>query len=207
MGESRDDEVRTTTVADMAILARHLQEHRDRLRRFLDRRIDQLKSRVSGQDLLQEIFAKAQRRWPGFEGLKVPPSVWLFGIARDCLIDAWRRHLGPNCDLRKEKPWPDRSSEQIAQGLVGSFTSPTEAAARRELEERVRQALDGLSRTDREIVWMRHFEGLTHKEAAAALGITPYTAAQRYCRAMLRLEPLLKDMGFEEDRDHERARV
>ena len=147
MSKSSDSEAATTTVADMAILTQLFQEHRDRLLRFLDWRMDpRLKARISPEDLLQEAFLVAQRKWPKFEASGMTPYAWLCGIARDYVFEVWRRHVSRG--IENEMPWPDRSSEQMAEGLMGSSTSPSGAAARRELQERVLQALDSL-RTDR----------------------------------------------------------
>jgi RNA polymerase sigma-70 factor (ECF subfamily) len=193
MGENRDGEAGTATVADMAILAKLCQEHHDRLLGFLDRRMDpRLKARIGAQDLLQEAFLVARRKWPKFRASGMTPYAWLYGIARDSLIEAWRRHLARG--IEEEMPWPERSSEQMVRGLVGSLTSPSEAMARRELQGRVRQALDNLSPTDREILWMRHSDDLSHREVAAVLGISEAAAMQRYSRALRRVIRVWRDL-------------
>src|SRR5262249_54664131 len=115
-------------------------------------------------------------------------------IARDCMYEAWRRENRMGRALDKEMPWPDRSSEQMAAGLMGSLTSPSEAMARGELRARVRQALDSLRPTDREILWMRHFDDLPFRDAAQVLGISEAAAMQRYGRALRRVTDLWREM-------------
>jgi RNA polymerase sigma-70 factor (ECF subfamily) len=75
-------------------------------------------------------------------------------------------------------------------GIVDPGTSPSEAAARNEFREQMRQALAQLKDSDRDILWMRHNDGLSLKEAAAVLGISDDAAAQRYVRALRRLQEL-----------------
>jgi hypothetical protein len=53
---------------------------------------------------------------------------------------------------------------------------------------------------DREVLILRHFEELTNGEAAQVLGIKPAAAANRYVRALKRLNGVFQGMpgGFEE---------
>ncbi|MFI5461655.1 MAG: RNA polymerase sigma factor [Isosphaerales bacterium] len=195
MSESSDSAAAPTTVADMASLTQLFEENYDRLLGLVNWRMDpRLKVRISAEDVLQQAFLMAMTRWPTFAASGISAFDWLYRIARDCLVEACRRHLRTRRNYITERPWPDGSSEQMAEGLVGSSTSPSEAVARRELKNRVQQALERLSWTDREIIWMRDFKGLSNQNVAAALAINADTAAQRYCRAMLRLKPLLEDL-------------
>ena len=71
--------------------------------------------------------------------------------------------------------------------LVATGTSPSEAVARGELREQMRQAVGLLKDTYREVLWMRHYEGLGNQEVAAALGLSEAAASMRYLRALRRL--------------------
>jgi RNA polymerase sigma factor (sigma-70 family) len=64
-----------------------------------------------------------------------------------------------------------------------------------ELARRLRQAVAELPETDREILLMRNFEGLSNREAAQVLGLEPATASRRYGRAILRLRKVLQAGG------------
>jgi RNA polymerase sigma-70 factor (ECF subfamily) len=54
----------------------------------------------------------------------------------------------------------------------------------------MRQTLDLLKADDREILWMRHYDDLSFKEAAAVLQVTENAATVRYVRALRRLKDL-----------------
>ena len=56
-------------------------------------------------------------------------------------------------------------------------------------------ALEDLDEVDREIVALRHFEGLSNEEAAAELSIEPAAASKRFTRALLRLKPALEGLA------------
>ena len=62
----------------------------------------------------------------------------------------------------------------------------------------LRQAVAQLSEADREVVMMRHFEGLSNQEAARLLGVDPATASKRHGRAVLRLHRILSEDGLTE---------
>ena len=60
----------------------------------------------------------------------------------------------------------------------------------------MRAALVELEEVDREILLMRHFEGLNNQEAAQVLGIDTSAASKRHGRALLRLRQLLIAKGW-----------
>ena len=57
------------------------------------------------------------------------------------------------------------------------------------------QLLDQLSETDREILVLRHYEGLKLKEIARRLGLTPGAVYTRLFRALEKL----RQQGFQND--------
>jgi RNA polymerase sigma-70 factor (ECF subfamily) len=105
----------------------------------------------------------------------------------DTLIEAWRRESRAMRDHRRELPWPAESSVQLALHLVDPATTPSAAMAREELLERVKRTVQELGDCDHEILWMRHYDQLSFKEAAAVLGISENAATVRYARALKRL--------------------
>jgi len=53
-------------------------------------------------------------------------------------------------------------------------------------------ALNSMDELDREVLAMRHFEELSNRETANALGLTEQAASARYVRALTRLQHILK---------------
>jgi RNA polymerase sigma-70 factor (ECF subfamily) len=188
------------SVANLAELAGLLEEHRPRLLAMLRRRVDpDLSVQIDADDILSDAFLQARRRWQAFrEQPALTPYAWLYRIVLDCLIEAWRRATRDRRDLRKELPFPEQSSIQLGLGIVSPGTSPSQAAARHELQERMRQALALLKEQDREILWMRHFDQLSFAEAAMVLGVTESGATTRYARALRRLRDLWERLHFDQ---------
>jgi DNA-directed RNA polymerase specialized sigma24 family protein len=55
-----------------------------------------------------------------------------------------------------------------------------------------------LAETDREVLLLRHFEGLSNPEVAALLELSAAAVSKRYGRAVLRLHELLFADGLTE---------
>ncbi|MCY2923953.1 MAG: RNA polymerase subunit sigma, partial [Planctomycetota bacterium] len=94
-------------------------------------------------------------------------------MAQQTLVDVHRRHLGAAMrDAGREVAlnghYPQATSASLAMHLVGDWTSPTQAAARGELLDKVQAAIASLNPLDQEVLALRHFEELTNGEVAQA---------------------------------------
>lgn len=108
----------------------------------------------------------------------------------DCLIEAWRRETRGRRDLHRDLPWPEGSSLQLGLSLMHPGTSPASALSREELRERMGQTLRLLKDKDKQILWMRHYDGLSFQDIALVLEVTENAATVRYVRALRRLKEL-----------------
>jgi RNA polymerase sigma-70 factor (ECF subfamily) len=170
--------------------------HRARLHEFVTLRLDpRLRPRIDADDVVQETQLEAFRRLGEFLQQKpMPFHVWLRKKAYERLTDLRRRHLGAaRRSVHREVAMPDRSSRLLAQRLVASGSTPSQQLAQRELTRQVQQALARMSEADRDILFMRNYEGLSYAEAASILDLDPAAARKRHGRALLRLHQLLSD--------------
>lgn len=186
-----------STDAENLWLAEQWQMYRERLRKLLAVRMPEvLMRRLSVDDLMQETYVACGRR---MEFLKAEPEVPMYlklrRIALQVLADQQRHHLGAGKrDAMKESELPesdDRSMEAWAQ-FVDTMSSPRTHMVRLERQALTRRVLGELSPADREILELRHFEGLGNTECAMVLGIAPKAASIRYVRALKRLRDLLE---------------
>ena len=178
------------------------EEFRPRLVRMVTLRLDpSLKRRVDPADVLQEAWLEVARRFPRWaEEAKIPFHVWLRLVTAQTLAQVHRRHLAAHKrDALREAPAAESrltmSATSLADAFATSATTPTQAVAREEIRARVLAALEDLDEVDREIVALRHFEGLSNEEAAAELSIEPAAASKRFTRALLRLKPALEGLA------------
>ena len=184
---------------DPAAADRLWARHREPLRRMIDMRLDHaIGRRVDASDVVQDVLIEASRRLSDYlRNPAMPFHLWLRQIARDRMIDEHRRHrVAARRSLDRERPlaspeFADRSGFDLAAQLRDQALTPAAASLRRELEGRFRLALDELDDDDREILLMRHFEGLTNSEAAHALGLSEPAAGMRHLRALRRLRARL----------------
>jgi len=175
--------------------------YRAYLLQFVQLRLDpKLRSRVDASDVVQEAEMEAARRLKGYvEGPPAPFRLWLRQIAQDRLLNLRRRHVTTaRRAVGREQPLPERSSLLLAQRLLAAGSTPSQEMNRRELGRRLRQGMAQLSESDREILLLRNFEGLSNQEVDHLLGIEPGTACQRHARAMLRLHKILFAGGLTE---------
>ena len=127
----------------------------------------------------------------------MPFHLWLMRAAHQRIVKAERRHLQTaKRQVDREVPLPDRSSLQLVAGIAAERHSPSSLAARRETARQVRRTLARLSESDRAIIMLRNFDGLSNGEASCVLNISRDAAKKRYARALLRLHTLLRDEGL-----------
>lgn len=175
--------------------------HRPYLRQLVELRLDpRLRPRVDPSDVVQEAHLEAFRRLDTYlQERPLPFRLWLRQIAYDRTLKARRHHLGTaRRAAGRELPLPDRSSRLLAQQLAARGSSPSQRLDRHELAQRLRQAMAQLPSTDREVILMRHFEGLSNPEVGCLLSIDPATVSKRHGRAMLRLHQILFANGLTE---------
>lgn len=193
------------------VLAKLFSVHRDRLWRMVSFRLDsRLAGRVDADDILQEAYLAAAQRLNHY--LATPDKsffVWLRLIVNQTLIDVHRRHLGAKIrDIQREVTWqpaagPQSTSVALAAQLLGSLTSPSQAAVRAETAHQLEQAIGAMDRIDQEVLALRHFEELSNSEVAEVLGIQQKAASIRYVRALTRLKDILEKIpGFFEPRQN-----
>jgi RNA polymerase sigma-70 factor (ECF subfamily) len=135
-----------------------------------------INSRHDVEDLTQLTFERALRAWKRFDPSRASSRTWLLAIARNLLIDHFRR----------SGPVPVDPLEDLPE-LVGSVEDPGVGLAP-ELE----RALDALGDRDREIVALRYGGDLTGPEIAEITGLTLANVQQILSRSLRRLRAQLE---------------
>jgi RNA polymerase sigma-70 factor (ECF subfamily) len=187
---------------DQAALNELFTQHRARLRRMVELRLDRrLQGRIDASDVIQEAYVDAVKRLDEYlREPSYPLFLWLRLIVGERLLKLQRHHLGTQMrDADREVSiyrgaLPEASSAALAAQLLGKHTSPTQAAVRAERMLRLQEALNTMEPIDREVLSLRHFEQMSLAETAVSLGIKESAAAKRYIRALKRLKKILADM-------------
>jgi RNA polymerase sigma-70 factor (ECF subfamily) len=176
-----------------------VEAYRPRLQRMVALRIDRrMQRRVNASDIVQEAYLEAARHLAEYvQNPKMPLYLWLRGITGNKLLEIHRHHLGFKMrDAARDVALDGGAGMQsnsgaVAAALAGDHTSPSMAAARREMKRLLEEALDSLDPLDREVLALRHYEHLSNSEVASLLGLETSAASKRYVRALKRLRGVL----------------
>jgi RNA polymerase sigma-70 factor (ECF subfamily) len=204
MAKVRPDSAETSRLlerlrrSDRAALGPLLDRHRTDLRAFVEFHLDpRLAARVDPSDVVQDAQLEVVRRMDDFlKRRPMPFHLWVRKTAYQRLLNLRRDHRRRRRSVDREVPWPDRSSLLLARPLVSGAPSPSREAEAREFAERVSRAVAELGETDREVLLMRHAEGLSYEEIACLLDVEPAAARKRYGRALICLQKVLSDHGL-----------
>lgn len=138
------------------------------------------------EDLTQEIFVDLYRCIGRFRG-ESSLTTWAYAIALNhCRKSAAR--------IRAAATVAYTVAYDEARNLpAGEQCGPAAEAARRELSDRVSEALNALSPEQREVVVLHELQELTYRECAEALQIPEGTVKSRLFHAFRRLRGSLHD--------------
>jgi RNA polymerase sigma-70 factor, ECF subfamily len=145
-------------------------------------------------DLTQETFISAYRHYDRFRGdSKV--FTWLYQIARNLCINRVRQRERQR-SLRIEsldQPRDMDDDEGMTREIADSSQAPHTLLEKKELQQRLRAAVEALPLDYREVVLLREYHNLSYNEIVEATGLTLENVKTRLsrARAMLRrkLEP------------------
>jgi RNA polymerase sigma-70 factor (ECF subfamily) len=161
-------------------------------------------NRAEAEDLTQETFERALKAWRRFDPSRAQPRTWLLAIARNLLVDHYRRdrsklhrHVGEGGVTEEQLP--------AAEGPESAGGSPELA-----------NALATLSQRDREVVALRFGADLRGPEIADLLSLTLANVQQILSRSLRKLRAELDaapsggkgaDAREARGRDHEKQRT
>lgn len=142
---------------------------------------------ADADDLVQDVFLTALRKWPSFRG-ESQPGTWLHAIAaRACArrVKRARRRAAATAALA---PWGESTVT-----LLASRSDPADRAERREAVARIQAAVAGLREHLRVPVVLREVLGMSVEETARSLGLAENTVKTRLHRARLALRKAMME--------------
>lgn len=174
-------------------------ENREMLHRLAARKLNPLLNpAITADDILQEVFIASRRRRLFFESRPdVPAYFKLRTILFQVLAECERRHLGvmkrdPSREIRLDEKLPDGAAARMDM-LAAETPSPATRLAGEDRRALLRHIIGEMAANDRQILMLRHFDGLSNQECARILSIDPKAASIRYARALIRLKGRLAD--------------
>jgi RNA polymerase sigma-70 factor (ECF subfamily) len=141
----------------------------DSLRRFIR---SQVKDEVLAEDILQDVFMKMAAKLPLLRQ-EEKISAWLFQIARNTIIDHFRRR--------------DNIAKLESSAPLGNDPAIGGDNATEEFARCIPDMLDTLPPIYREALYWSEIEGLSQKDLAQKLGVPYSTAKSRVQRGKAKL--------------------
>ena len=146
------------------------------------------------EDVFQKTFLAVLRECSKFDtGRTFRP--WLYKIATNQAIDHQRKSKRYSVISIDEPQDRNHGNCCIADSLAENKPEPVEESMEQEMTCLVREAVAALPDKMKKAVYMVYFQGLTHREAAKAVGVHNKTLSQWLGNAVEKLNYLLKNAG------------
>jgi RNA polymerase sigma-70 factor (ECF subfamily) len=140
------------------------------------------------EDVTQEVFIKVFQTLKSYDAAQGSFSTWLSRVARNHLVDHYRRTRKDRLTSSLEEELP------AAEQKASLHMQPTGQVESRERKETLQLALDKLSPDLREAVILRDLHDLDYEEIAQVLRVPQGTVKSRINRGRLELGRVLKRM-------------
>jgi RNA polymerase sigma-70 factor, ECF subfamily len=152
-----------------------------------------LQGKADAADLVQETFLQVHQHISGFRGTTEGEFLaWLRTILAGIVSNHVRHYLGTQQrDARLEKALAvelDDTSGLLSQGLVADTSTPSRHATKREALMILANAMERLPEDYRQVIMLRHLEGLPFAEVATRMGRTVPSVQNLWVRALARLK-------------------
>jgi RNA polymerase sigma factor (sigma-70 family) len=141
-----------------------------------------LRDEALAENAVQDAFLTVWRSAAGYSRERGVPSTWILTIVHRRAVDIVRREQRRRADLLEDydEPSGDSTEETVLARAEGA---------------RVRRALAQLAPTDRRVLELAYYGGLTQSEIAVELDLPLGTIKSRTFKALSRLRSLLEDDG------------
>jgi RNA polymerase sigma-70 factor, ECF subfamily len=139
-----------------------------------------LRNEQDAEDVVQEAYLRAFKSFDGFRGSNGRP--WLLTIVRN----TYYTFLKKNRAVDLTTPFDDE-----IHAIGHESASPATILEHAEDAELIRKAMDALPAESREILALRHQEGLSYQEIAEIAQIPPGTVMSRLARTRAKLKECL----------------
>jgi len=139
-----------------------------------------LRNEQDAQDVVQEAYLRAFRSFSGFHGTN--GRAWLLTIVRNTSYTLLKKNRAVDFTTTFDEEIHATGHESV---------SPATILEHSEDAELIREAMDDLPAEFREILVLRHQEGLSYKEIGDIAQVPPGTVMSRLARARAKLKEYL----------------
>lgn len=153
-----------------------------------------LKDKEEARDVAQEAFIKVYRYIDHFKG-DASFYTWLYRITVNVCIDVIRKRRGGHGEAVEFDESLPMDVNEANLGVLGSRlgTNPQKGALRRELAEKIQEALEQVPEKHRAILLLREVEGMSYEDLARTLEIPKGTVMSRLFHARAKVQKILNE--------------
>ncbi|MFH0928332.1 MAG: RNA polymerase sigma factor [bacterium] len=138
------------------------------------------------KDLTQTVFIKIFQKIEGYYSSESKPIAYFYRVARNTLIDHWRKNKALSLDALTEE---NENAEEISskRELPDALTETALSL------EKLRRAIPLLAADQQEVVICKFINQLSNEETALAMGKSEAAVRQLQCRALKALRRVLQE--------------
>ncbi|MBN1204598.1 MAG: sigma-70 family RNA polymerase sigma factor [Myxococcaceae bacterium] len=151
-----------------------------------------LKDKEEAMDVSQEAFVKVYKYLDHFKG-DASFYTWLYRITVNICIDIIRKRSGAGGEAVEFDETLPMDVSEANIGALGSRlgTNPQKSALRRELAEKIQEALSAVPEKHRAILLLREVEGMSYEDLSRTLDIPKGTVMSRLFHARAKVQKIL----------------
>ena len=155
-----------------------------------------MQSKADASDLVQETYLVVQNQIMTFRGATDSEfASWLRSILVRVFAQHFRRYLGTQRrDVRLEESLTlsmDTSSMKLQNSVIDKVSSPADQLICNETAVAIASALDAISESYRQVILLRHMQGLSLQEIAQTMNRTPDSIEKLLVRGHEKLKHVL----------------
>ena len=153
-----------------------------------------LKDKEEAMDVSQEAFVKVYKYLDHFKG-DSSFYTWLYRITVNICIDVMRRKNAAGGDTEE---FAESIANDLSEARIGALGSrlgpnPQKSALRRELAEKIQEALAAVPEKHRAILLLREIEGMSYEDLSRTLDIPKGTVMSRLFHARAKVQKILSE--------------
>lgn len=152
--------------------------------KIFGRAFQMLKNPEDAEEITQDTFIRALRNLKNFRG-DSSLSTWLYQIATNLSYNRYwywkRRKIQRTISI--DEPLRSYQAPTLKNFLASDNETPENAVTRRDLDQNIKDTIEGLSDDHRNILTLRNLQDLSYEEIAQELHISIGTVKSRIARA------------------------
>lgn len=173
----QQDLIRRAKQRDEAAWEEIYERHKQGIHRYV---YYQVSDAPLAEDLMQEVFLKAVEAIDSFEFRGISLSAWLYRIARNLIINHYRRQ-------------PEQKELTLDECVAASEEDTSAAVEKRFGQRELWKALGGLTELQREVIILKFIEGFSNSEVAHVMGKPEGAIKSLQHRALAALRRILEE--------------